>query len=121
MKKIALFSIGLVAGIIAIANMGALVGLIISAAIAYAGLYYYRRSNQTLLKIFWGGVLVVGLLTAITNIPAFIAIVAAIGLYAVWTSWKKETDTDDQIIDHPSSDDPFVNFEKQWNALNKNH
>lgn len=121
MKKIILFSLGLVAGIVAVANMGALIGLAISAIIAYAGIYYYRKSDSTLLKVFWGGVLVIGLLTAISNIPAFIAIIAAIGLYAVWKAWKDENPPADDIIEHQASNDPFVNFEKQWDALNKNN
>ncbi|HLR10627.1 MAG TPA: ABC transporter permease [Sporosarcina sp.] len=121
MKKVILFSIGLVAGIVAVANMGALIGLAISAVIAYAGMHYYRKSDHTLLKIFWGGVLIIGVLTAISNIPAFVAIVAAIGLYAIWKAWKNEDVADDTIIEHKPSDDPFVNFEKQWDALNKNN
>lgn len=119
MKKLALFVVGVIAGIIAVSNLGPMVGLIISALIAYAGVYYYQKSESTLLKLFWGGVLIVGLLTAISNIPAFVGIVAVIGLYYVWKSWDKKKD--DNIIEEPRSNDPFVNFEKQWNELNRNN
>lgn len=119
MKKLALFVVGVIAGIIAVANLGSMMGLIISALIAYAGVHYYQKSGSTLLKLFWGGVLIIGLLTAISNIPAFIGIVAVIGLYYVWKSWNKEQDNN--IIEDPCTNDPFVNFERQWNELNQNN
>ncbi len=119
MKKLGLVFIGIIAGIIAVSNLGSIIGLIISALIAYAGIYYYRKSESTLLKLFWGGVIVIGLITAISNVPAFVGIVAAIGVYYVWKSWNKEQD--DNIIEHQPSNDPFVNFERQWDELNRNN
>lgn len=117
MKKLGLVTLGVIAGIIAVLNIGSLIGLAISALIAYAGIHYYQKSTSTLLKLFWGGVLVIGLITAISNIPAFIGIVAMIGLYYIWKSWNKEQD--DIIIEHKPSNDPFSNFERQWDALKK--
>ena len=118
MKKIGLFIVGIIAGIVAVLNLGSLLGLAISLLIAYAGLHYYRKSVSTLAKIFWGGVLVIGLITAVSNIPAFVGIVAMTGLYYIWKNWNKEQD--DTIIEHRPSNDPFVNFERQWDELNKN-
>ena len=117
MKKLGLVTLGVIAGIVAVANLGSLIGLALSALIAYAGIHYYRKSESTLLKLFWGGVLIIGLVTAISNVPAFIGVVAMIGLYYIWKTWNKEQD--DNIIEHKPSDDPFVNFEKQWDELNK--
>lgn len=117
MKKIVLVTLGIIAGIIAVSNIGSLIALAISALIAYAGIHYYRKSTSTLLKLFWGGVLIIGLITAIANVPAFIGIVAMIGLYYIWKSWNKEQD--DNIIEHKPSSDPFDNFERQWDELNK--
>lgn len=117
MKKVVLVTLGIIAGIIAVANIGSLIALAISALIAYAGIHYYRKSESTLLKLFWGGVLIIGLITAISNVPAFIGIVAMIGLYYIWKNWNKEQD--DNIIEHKPSSDPFVNFERQWDELNK--
>lgn len=117
MKKLGLVTLGVIAGIIAVANLGPLIGLAISALIAYAGLHYYRKSDSTLLKLFWGGVLIIGLLTAISNVPAFIGIIALIGVYYVWKNWNKQAD--DTIIEHQPSSDPFVNFEKQWDEITK--
>lgn len=119
MKKCGLVVLGVIAGIVAIANLGSLLGLAISALIAYAGLHYYRKSDSTLLKLFWGGVLIIGLLTAISNVPAFIGIIAIFGVLYVWKKWNKQTD--DNIIEHQPSNDPFVNFERQWDDITKNN
>ncbi|QTD40441.1 ABC transporter permease [Sporosarcina sp. Te-1] len=115
MKKFGLAVLGIIAAIVVLTNLGSLIGLAISATITFAGVHYYRKSDSTFLKLFWGFVLVMGLLTAVTNIPAFIGIVAMLGVYWVWRNWdgkKKET-----II--TQSDDPFVNFERQWNEITK--
>lgn len=117
MKKIMLITLGVIAGIVAVANLGSLIGLAISALIAYAGLHYYRKSESTLLKLFWGGVLVIGLITAISNVPAFLGIIAIIGMFYIWQSLSQ--DKNSNIIEHKQSSDPFVNFEKQWDELNK--
>lgn len=117
MKKIILVTLGITAGIVALTNLGSLIGLAISALIAYAGIHYYKKSESTLLKLFWGGVLIIGLVTAISNVPAFLSIIAVAGLYYIWKSWPKNENSN--IIEHKRSDDPFVNFEKQWDELNK--
>lgn len=119
MKKLMLIVVGVIAGIIAVSNLGSIMGLLISALIAYTGVYFYKRSESTLLKLFWAGVLVIGLITAISNVPAFVGIVSAIGVYYIWKSWSN--DQDDDIIEHKPSNDPFANFEKQWDELNQNH
>ncbi|MDS9472816.1 ABC transporter permease [Sporosarcina pasteurii] len=119
MKKFGLVVLGIIAGIVAVANLGSLLALAISALITYAGLHYYKKSDSTLLKLFWGGVLVIGLITAISNVPAFIGIIALIGVYYVWNKWNKQTD--DNIIEHQPSSDPFVNFERQWDEITKNN
>lgn len=115
MKKLILLAAGFIAGIVVLLNIDSLIGLVISTVIAYAGFHYYGKSNSTLLKLFWGGVLVVGLLTSIFNIPAFVGIVALIGIYYIWKKWNERPD--DNIIDHKPSSDPFVNFEKQWDEI----
>ncbi|MFD1204590.1 MULTISPECIES: ABC transporter permease [Sporosarcina] len=115
MKKFGLAIIGIVAAIVVLTNIGSMIGLAISALIAFAGLHYYRKSDSTFLKLFWGTVLVIGLLTAVTNIPAFIGIIALLGVYYVWRKWN---DTESEKI-ITQSDDPFVNFERQWDELTK--
>ena len=68
-------------------------------------------------KLFWGGVLLIGLITAISNVPAFFGILAILGMLYVWNKWKA-TPKDD-IIEHKTTDDPFVNFERQWDEITK--
>ena len=80
MKKLGLLVLGIVAGIIAVANLGSLLALALSAAIAYAGFHYYRKSESTVLKLFWGIVLLIGLFSAVANVPAFIGIIALLGV-----------------------------------------
>ena len=61
MKKFGLVLLGIIAGIVAIANLGSLLALALSALIAYAGFHYFRKSDSTIAKIFWGAVLLIGL------------------------------------------------------------
>ncbi len=116
MKKIGLATIGITAAIVVLVNLGSLLALAFSALIAYAGFHYYRKSESTFKKFFWGGVLLIGLLTAISNVPAFIGIIAFIGVLYVWRKWKG---TENDNIINNVSDDPFVNFERQWNEITK--
>lgn len=116
MKKFGLAILGIVAAIIVLVNIGSLLGLAISALLAYAGFHYFRKTNSSFKKFFWGAVMLIGLLTAISNIPAFIGIIALIGVLYVWRKWNG-TETDD-IIDSVS-DDPFVNFEREWTNITK--
>ena len=117
MKKFGLVLLGIIAGIVAIANLGSLLALALSALIAYAGFHYFRKSDSTIAKIFWGGVLLIGLITAISNVPAFIGIIAIVGVWYVWRNWKGTPA--DNIIEHGPVNDPFVNFERQWEEITK--
>lgn len=115
MKKFGLAALGIIAGIVLLANLGSMVALAISALIAFAGLHYLRKSETTFAKVCWTIVLIIGLITSISNIPAFIGILALVGVYYVWRKWNdRETDT---VL--PKSDDPFMNFERQWDELTK--
>ncbi|AMQ08138.1 ABC transporter permease [Sporosarcina psychrophila] len=116
MKKLGLAALGITAAIVALANLGSLLALAFSALIAYAGFHYFKKSTSTILKLFWGGVLVIGLLTAIANVPAFIGIIALVGVLYVWRKWHGSENSN--IINNPT-DDPFVNFERQWNEITK--
>ncbi|MBD7944681.1 MULTISPECIES: ABC transporter permease [Psychrobacillus] len=115
MKKFGLVTLGIIAGIVALVNLGPLLGLGISALFVFAGVHFYLKSDSSLLKIFWAIVGIIGLLTAISNIPGFVGILSIVALYFIWKKWKK----DDISLSIPKTDDPFVNFEKQWNELNK--
>lgn len=115
MKKFWLATLGVIAALVVLANLGSLLALTVSALIAYAGFHYFRKSESTFKKVFWGAVLLIGLLTGISNVPAFIGIIALVGVFYVWKKWngvEKESIISD-------SNDPFDNFERQWNELTK--
>ncbi|CAM3237153.1 ABC transporter permease [Filibacter tadaridae] len=113
MKKFGLAALGITAAIVVLVNLGSLLALALSALITYAGFHYFRKSQSTFKKVFWGGVMLVGLLSAVSNVPAFFGIIAIIGVLYVWQKWKGVDN--DSIV----SDDPFVNFERQWNKITK--
>lgn len=115
MKKFGLFIIGIVAGIIALANLGSLLALAISALIVYAGVSQYVKADTTFSKVLWASVALIGLLTAAANVPAFFAVLAIAAIYFVIKKWKEEP----VILQAATTEDPFMNFEKQWNELNK--
>lgn len=115
MNKIGLAILGTIAAIVVLVNLGSLLGLVISALLAYAGFYYFRRTDSSFKKFFWGAVMLIGLLTAIANIPAFIGIIALIGVLYVWRKWNNEKQ--DNIIS--DSFDPFDNFEREWANITK--
>lgn len=115
MKKFGLAILGIIAGIIVLLNLGSLLALAISALLAYAGFHYFRKTTSSFKKVFWGGVMVIGLLTAISNVPAFFGIIALIGVLYVWSKWNDKKD--EKIIS--DSTDPFVNFEREWNNITK--
>lgn len=115
MKKFWLATLGIIAALVVLANLGSLLALTVSALIAYAGFHYFRKSESTFKKFFWGVVLLIGLLTGISNVPAFIGIIALVGVFYVWKKWNG-VEKDSIISD---SNDPFDNFERQWNELTK--
>ncbi|VDG98345.1 Uncharacterised protein [Lysinibacillus sphaericus] len=115
MKKFLLIVFGIIAAIVAVANIGSIVALALSAAAAVFGYHYFRKSDSTIGRILWGIVMLVGVLTGISNIPAFIGLLAAAGAYYAWRKWKLNQRTNSNVIDA----DPFAKFEKQWNEFNK--
>lgn len=117
MKKFGLLVLGITAGIVALASLGSLLGLGVSALIVFAGMHFYLKSESTFLKIFWAIVGIIGILTAVSNVPGFFGILAIAGIWYVVKKWKNESVS----FSTPTvkSDDPFVNFEKQWNELSK--
>ncbi|MBK3495523.1 ABC transporter permease [Viridibacillus sp. YIM B01967] len=117
MRKVGLFIIGVIAAITILCSLGAMAGLAISAAILYAGIHFYLKSDSTFAKIIWALVAIAGLLTAISNVPSFIGLIAIVGLWYIVRKWDGN-DTTTTIIT-AKSDDPFTNFENQWTELSK--
>ncbi|WP_432353905.1 ABC transporter permease [Sporosarcina sp. A2] len=115
MKKIALVVLGIIAAIVALVNIGSIIALALSAVAAFAGWYNFRKSDSKVGRVLWAIILLVGVLTGISNIPAFIGLLAAIGAYYAWRTWKLNHRTNTNVIEA----DPFTKFEKQWNEFKK--
>ncbi|WP_153733089.1 lmo0954 family membrane protein [Sporosarcina obsidiansis] len=115
MKKFGLVLLGIVAGITLVANLAPMIALAVSGLIAFVSFHYWRKSQSTFAKVVWMIVLICSLISSVSNIPAFVGIIALIGVYYVWRKWN-EREVQPVIT---KSDDPFTNFERQWNELTK--
>ncbi|MCA1024945.1 MULTISPECIES: lmo0954 family membrane protein [Cytobacillus] len=112
MKKFLLIIAGGIAAIVVLANLGSLIALAITAALLYLVFKQFIKTDGWE-KVAWGTVGVVLLLFSISNIPAILAVLALYVIYLIYKNWNKEKPKTKQ------SDDPFVNFEKQWSDLHK--
>lgn len=115
MNKFWLITLGIIAGIVALSNLGPMIGLAISLVIVYAGVHYYLRSTTALAKFWWAFVGVIGGLAAISNVPALIGAAALAGLWMIYRQWNGQSVS----LEAVKESDPFTNFEQQWNKLNK--
>ncbi|MCM3610224.1 ABC transporter permease [Planococcus sp. MERTA32b] len=113
MNKFWMTVIGIIAGIIALSNLGPIIGLAFSGVIIYIGVHYYLRSISTGAKIWWGFVAAVGAISAVSNVPAIIGVLAIAVLWYIYKKWNEEEVTDSV------KNDPFNNFEREWQKLNK--
>ena len=117
MKKFWLVVAGIIAGITALSTLGAILGLGNSGLLVIAGAHFYLKSSTTFLKVFWAIIGIVGLLSAVSNIPGLLGIIAIGALYYIVKKWKQiKKNTSATQLDN---NDPFVNFENQWNDLYK--
>lgn len=117
MRKVLLVILGIIAAITALSLLGPLVGLAVSAAITYAGIHLYLKAHSTFAKFIAIVVGLIGGISAITNIPGLIAIIAiAIG-FLIYRKWDNK---DAKVFTRTyKSNDPFTNFEKQWSEIKK--
>ncbi|CAG9620965.1 lmo0954 family membrane protein [Sutcliffiella rhizosphaerae] len=116
MKKFCLFLVGIIAFFVLLANIGPLLGLAVSLVVTYYAVKEFMRTDSTGTKILWGIIAFIAISFSIANVPAILAVVAAYILYVVYKNWNKTKEHKEDIID---ADDPFTNFERQWNSLNK--
>lgn len=119
MKKFGLLLIGGFAAMVLLSNLGPLVGLAVSLLILYFILKQFLKTKSTGAKIGWAILGMVVLMATANNIPAIIAIAAAVVLYLVYKKWNQV----DEVVHETSSasSDPFVNFENEWSKLKNNH
>ncbi|ANU09943.1 ABC transporter permease [Planococcus antarcticus DSM 14505] len=115
MNKFWLITLGIIAGIVALSNIGSIFGLAVSLLIIYAGVHYYLRSLSTLAKVWWASVAVVGGISAISNVPALIGVAALVALWIIYRKWNGQNVS----VVAVKESDPFTNFEQQWNKLSK--
>jgi lia operon protein LiaI len=114
MKKFGLFLIGGMAAIILLHSIGPMVGLVVSLAILYFIFKQFLKTESTGWKI---ALIIIGLMvlsSTIHHIPALVGVGAAYVLLLVYKEWNKSKRTFDK-----EENDPFVNFEKQWDELKK--
>lgn len=111
MKKFGLLLAGGVAAIVAIANFGPMIGLAISAAILYYAVKGFLLTDSTCKKILWVLIGLAALGATLSNMPALFGVVAIGILYLVYKKWNE------QPSHTQTPEDPFTNFEKQWDAL----
>ncbi len=114
MKKFGLLLAGSIAAIILLSTIGPMVGLLVSLVLLYFIFKQFLKTESTGGKIGYGLIGLVVLMASIHNAPAIIGVAAAYVLYLVYKKWNENKQTK---INKES--DPFVNFEKQWNELQK--
>lgn len=120
MKKFGLFILGGIATVILLVNLGPIVIFTLSIAILYYAFKGFMKADTSLSKVAWA-VLGLLLLTATaSNVPAFVGFIAAIVLYFVFKKWNE---SGEKLLSNskPESNDPFVNFEKEWAQLKRNY
>lgn len=116
MKKFCLIILAIILACIAVANIGSMIGFAICLLIVYYSVKQFLKTESTGYKILWGIIGLIGLSGLVGNLPALVGIAAVCILYVGYKQWKKEKTEDINQKD----DDPFTNFEKQWNELEKN-
>jgi lia operon protein LiaI len=115
MKKLGLLLAGGIAAIILLSSIGPMVGLLVGIALLYFIFKKFLKAESTGGKIVLGVIGFFVLMASIHNAPAIIGVVAAYVLYLVYKNWNSSKKTVEKV-----ENDPFINFEKQWNELNKN-
>ncbi|UAC48892.1 flagellar basal body rod protein [Bacillus aquiflavi] len=114
-KKIIVYGFALILLLIALASLGPIIAMAISLAITYFGFKQFLKTDSTLGKIFWGIVVLIGFSGLVSNLPGFV--VGGIAAYLLYVGYKKHKGNEEEII----ARDPFANFDKQWDEINKNN
>lgn len=114
MKKFGLLIAGGIAAIIMLHTIGPMIGLLVSLVLLYFIFKKFLKAETTGGKI---GFVIIGLIVlnvTIHHVPALIGVAAAFVLYLVYKKWN-ETKRNTR----KEENDPFVNFENQWNEIMK--
>lgn len=116
MKKLLILLAGAVAVCVVLATAGPLIGLAFALAIIFLGMHYYVKSKSAISKVLWIFIGLIGVLMAVSNVPALCGLAAIILLYILYKSWKNEDVSLDVL---KKEDDPFTNFENEWSKITK--
>ncbi|MCP1144201.1 ABC transporter permease [Lysinibacillus endophyticus] len=117
MKKLLILLAGGIAAIVALSLTGPLLGFAFSALLVFAGMHYYVKSKSTISKIFYVVLGLIGVFSAISNIPALIGLGALAVIYVLYKKWNNEEVSFSNVT--IKEDDPFTNFENEWAKLTK--
>ncbi|SOB94068.1 hypothetical protein SAMN05880501_101748 [Ureibacillus xyleni] len=117
MKKLFILLAGGIAAIVALSLTGPLLGFAFSALLVFAGMHYYVKSKSAISKIFFVVLGLIGVFSAISNIPALIGLGALVVLYVLYKKWNNQEVSFSDV--KMKEEDPFTNFENEWAKLTK--
>lgn len=115
MMTLILFGVAFVLGLVVLTNVLPLLALAFTTFVALMSLKAFMKTDSTIAKLWWGSIVFVAVVITVSNIPAFIGLLAVIGLYMLYRNGKREEPAQ-QVVEA----DPFENFEKEWDKLMKN-
>jgi lia operon protein LiaI len=116
MKKFGYLLLGGVAVVVLLSNLAPMIALGISLLIMYYAYKGFIKTNSTFNKVVLAIIGVIALFASASNLPAILGFVAVYILYIVYKNWNKP-----QATKMKEDDDPFTNFEKEWNELKGNY
>lgn len=87
-------------------------GLLVGGAIILGGFWLYERSESFIMKLLSITIMGSGVMAAIGSSPVLLLIVAPAVGYLVYKLWNRN---EPEMV----TDNPFDNFEAEWNKLSK--
>jgi lia operon protein LiaI len=114
MKKLLMLILAFALIMVVLGSLGHLVALAITIFVFYWAVKQFLKASSIWGKVLWGIVGFIGLFASLANLPALAGIFALYLLYIGYKHWKEQKYT-------VQSDDPFVNFEQQWQEIKKKY
>ncbi len=110
-RKFGYILVGGVAVMVLLSNLAPMLALGISLLILYFAYKGFMNTDSSFNKVLLAVIGVIALFASASNIPAIFGFVAVYVLFVVWKNWNKKAEKEE---------DPFTNFEKEWNELKGN-
>lgn len=114
MKKFLLFSLGIIALFVFLANLGPMIFLAIGVVVLYVIFKKFMKTNSVAKKI---GLTLLGLIVLAMTFHHLYALIGLLAIYVLYVVYKKWTKEEKSKPETHTKDDPFQNFDKQWNEL----